>query len=49
MSDVVISYQVIADEKEIKSLARKIAIEQSVERISSLPEGPLGLIPSAIN
>jgi len=36
MAEVVVSYQVITDEKELKELARKISIEQSVETPESL-------------
>ena len=36
MAEVVVSYQVIVDEKELKELARKISIEQSVETPESL-------------
>ena len=36
MVDVVVSYQVVAHEKDVKTLARKISIEQSVETPESL-------------
>ena len=36
MTEVIITYQIVADAKEIKELARKIAIEQSVETPESL-------------
>ena len=36
MSDIVVTYQVISDQKNVSDLARKIAIEQSVETPESL-------------
>jgi ribulose-bisphosphate carboxylase large chain len=36
MSDIVVSYQVISDKESVSDLARKIAIEQSVETPESL-------------